>query len=394
MQNEKRFLGVHPDVLKLGLVSFLTDVSSEAIFSVFSVFFTTIVGASVALLGIVEGLADFSASSLDYIAGWLSDKTGKRKPLAMVGYCFSVLAKMFLVVASSVSALATFRVVERLGKSFRGAPRDAWLSDVAEKSTRGYSFGVHKALDKAGAVIGPFVAYFILASFGQTIYAFRILFVVAAIFAALAVVVLALVKERPGTVREKENIFKAWSYLSPGFKAYLIPAGIFALAYFSFSFLLLKAYNVGFAVKDVVLLYALFNLSFVIVSSSIGKLGDKIGRSYILMCSYVIYTVMSLGFIFADQKWEVIILFVLFGIFYSIDEGQSKAFIADLEKDRRATAIGAYNLITGLVYFMASVIAGFLWSLQPAYAFEFAALVSFVAMITFIFSMSKMSSVE
>ncbi len=153
---KKRFLNVDPDVIRLGWVSFLTDISSEAIFSIFSVFFTVIVGASAALLGLVEGFADFSASSLYYLAGWLSDKQGKRKPLALLGYGFSTLAKVMLLVGTSVAALASFRIIERLGKSFRGPPRDAWLSDVAEESNKGYAFGLHKAMDKAGAVLGRF----------------------------------------------------------------------------------------------------------------------------------------------------------------------------------------------------------------------------------------------
>ena len=186
----KTRFGVDPEVLRLGLVSFLTDVSSEMIFSVFAIFFTTIAGASSALLGLVEGFADFSASSLDYVAGWWSDKTGKRKAFALVGYGFSTLAKIILLVASSVVALSFFRIIERLGKSFRGPPRDAWLSAIAAKDTRGYSFGVHKALDKAGAVLGPLVAYGLLSWLGETASSFRILFWVAFLPAVLSVFVL------------------------------------------------------------------------------------------------------------------------------------------------------------------------------------------------------------
>lgn len=133
---DKKF-GLHPDVLKLGLVSFLTDLSSEMIFSVFAIFFTTIAGASAALLGMIEGLADLSASSLNYLAGWLSDRTGKRKVFALAGYGFSALAKIILLITSSVVGLSIFRVIERLGKGFRGPPRDAWLSAVSDKDTRG-----------------------------------------------------------------------------------------------------------------------------------------------------------------------------------------------------------------------------------------------------------------
>jgi len=260
---KKRFLNVHPDVWKLGWVSFLTDISSEAIFSIFSVFFTVVVGASASLLGLVEGFSDFSASSLDYFAGWLSDRSGKRKPLAIVGYGFSTLAKIMLLVGTSVAALASFRIIERLGKSFRGPPRDAWLASVAEESKRGYTFGLHKAMDKAGAVVGPLAAYFLLLWFGQGLGTFRLIFLIAIIGAALAVLVLALMKDRPGIPHAGENIFKAWGTLSPGFKLFLVPAGIFSLAYFSFGFLLLRAYLAGFAIRDVVLLYALFNISFV-----------------------------------------------------------------------------------------------------------------------------------
>lgn len=173
---ENRILGVHPDVLRLGLVSFLTDVSSEMIFSVFAIFFTTIAGASSALLGVIEGAADFSASSLNYVAGWLSDRYGKRKPLALSGYVLSTAAKTILIFANSVTALSIFRVTERFGKGLRGPPRDAWLAGVAEKTVRGYSFGIHKALDKAGAIAGPLIAYELLTWLGETAQAFNRLF--------------------------------------------------------------------------------------------------------------------------------------------------------------------------------------------------------------------------
>lgn len=375
---------MHPDVLKLGIVSFLTDVSSEAIFSIFSVFFTVVAGGSASLLGLIEGLADFSSSSLGYFSGWLSDKSGKRKSLALTGYLFSTVAKAMLLVGTSVAALASFRIIERLGKSFRGPPRDAWLGDMADEATKGYTFGIHKAMDKAGAVVGPLVAYFMLLWLGQGLGTFHIIFIIAIIAAFASVAVLMLVKDRPGISHEREGIFEAWGALSSKFKSYLIPTGIFSLAYFSFGFLLLRAYTIGFSITDVVLLYALFNISFVIMSVPIGKLGDIIGRKYIIVLGYLIYMFMSLGFVFATEKWEAIILFILFGIFYSIDEAQSKAFITDIEPDRKATAIGVYNFITGLLYFPASAIAGALWLFHPTYAFIFAAAITFIAMSVFI----------
>lgn len=376
-------LGLHPDVVKLGLVSLLTDLSSEMIFSVFAIFFTTAAGASAALLGLVEGLADLSASSLNYLSGWLSDRSGKRKVFALAGYSFSTLAKVILLISSSVVGLSIFRVIERLGKSFRGPPRDAWLSAVAGQDNRGYSFGVHKALDKTGAILGPLLAYGLLWWLGDGASTFQILFWVALVPAVFSIAVLSRIKDQPGPRHPRESMIEAWKTLSPQFKRYLIPAGIFSLAYFSFGFLLLRAYSVGFAVKDIVLLYALFNISFVVAAPLIGKLGDCIGRARIIVLGYLIYLLMSLGFAFAAAQWQIFVLFVIYGVFYSIDEAQSKAFIADIELERRASAIGVYNFVTGILYLPASLIAGALWLLQPANAFLAAASLALVAIIAF-----------
>jgi MFS family permease len=377
--------GVHPYVLKLGLVSFLTDLSSEMIFSVFAIFFTTVAGASAALLGVVEGLADLSASSLNYFAGWLSDRSGKRKVFALAGYGFSTLAKVILLVTSSVIGLTIFRVIERLGKGFRGPPRDAWLSAVADKDTRGYAFGVHKALDKAGAVLGPLVAYALLSWLGEEAPTYSVLFWVAMLPAVLSIVVLCYVKDQPAAQRQSENMFETWRVLSPEFKRYLVTAGIFSLAYFSFGFLLLRAHSVGFSVKDTVLLYALFNMSCVIAAPLIGKLSDKVKRPRMIMLGYLTYVMISLGFAFANTQWQVLVLFMLYGVFYAIDEAQNKAFIADLELQRRASAMGLYNFVTGVIYLPASLIAGSLWLLNPVAAFLLAAALAFAALTVFAF---------
>jgi len=381
---KKKVLGIDKNVVFLGIVSLLTDISSEMIFSVFSIFITVILGASIVLLGIIEGLADFASSSLDYISGFISDKTGKRKKFAFIGYGFSTLAKSMLLFTNSVLLASAFRVIERLGKSFRGPPRDAWISSLTDKSNRGFSFGVHKALDKSGAVIGPLIAYWILTSFGQTATSFKFLFQVAIVPAIIAVMLIALIKDKPAKPGKKENIFKSYKNVGKDFKHYLYTAGIFSLAYFSFGFLLLKAYYVGFQIKDVVLLYALFNVAFVLISAPIGKLGDHIGRKKIITLEYIVYFIMSLGFIFVTSKIQVIFLFVLFGVFYAIDEGQSKAYITDLEESKRGTAIGIYNFATGVIYLPASVIAGYLWKLNPNYAFIFAGIISIAALIFFV----------
>ena len=368
-----------PDVLKLGFVSLLTDLSSEMIFSVFAVFFTTVAGASSALLGLIEGLADFSASSLNYLAGWLSDRSGKRKVYALAGYGFSTLAKLILLVTSSVLGLGLFRVIERLGKGFRGPPRDAWLSSIARQQTRGYAFGVHKALDKAGAVLGPLAAYGLLTWLGESPSTYRVLFWVAFVPAVLSVVLMSLMKDQPGAPHPRESVSRNWAELSPGFKRFLVPAGTFALAYFSLGFLLLRAHSLGFGVTQIVLLYALFNATCVVSAPLVGLLGDRIGRSTIVMLGYGTYGLINVWLVFASSRWAIVAAFVAYGFFYAIDEAQSKAFIADIEPERRASAVGIYNFVTGLLYLPASLLAGALWATSPTLVFSLAAGLSAVA---------------
>ncbi len=381
----KKVFGVNRDIFLLGIVSFFTDVSSEMIFSVFSIFFTIVLGASAFLLGIVEGTADFAASSLDYISGFLSDKYGRRKPLTILGYGSSTIAKLFLIISNTITSAGLFRVVERFGKSLRGPPRDAWISSLASKANKGYAFGLHKTLDKAGAILGPLIAFAFFSYFAQTKESFTILFVIALIPALVATLILFFIKDKRSPPLKRENIFRAYKDLDFRLKRYLIAAVIFSLAYFSFGFLLLKAYAVGFTLKDIILLYTLFNVSFVLASIPFGRLGDKIGRKKIIALSYIIYAIMSLGFIFVNSKIGVIVLFFIFGLFYAIDEGQTKAYITDLEESKKATAIGVYNFLTGLVYLPASIIAGYLWTINMSYVFIFATIISLSALISFIF---------
>jgi len=375
---------LHPDIIKLGVVSFLTDLSSEMIFSVFAIFFTTIAGASAALLGLIEGLADLSASSLQYWAGWMSDRSGKRKVFVIAGYGFSTLAKLILLVSSSLAGLALFRILERLGKGFRGAPRDAWLSTVAGHATRGHAFGVHKALDKSGAVLGPLVAYGLLWWLGESAGTYAVLFMVAFVPAVLSVVMLTRIPEQPATPHVREPVAENWRQLSVGFKRFLWPAGVFALGYFSLGFILLKAHAVGFGVTDIVLLYALFNITCVVFAPWVGKLGDKVGRRHIVLLGYALYAFINVWLMVASTQWEMLAVFALYGFFYAIDESQSKAFIADLEPDRRASAMGIYGLVTGSLYLPASLVAGALWTISPQWAFAGSAVLSVVAIWVFV----------
>ena len=328
----------------------------------------------------IEGLADFSAASLNYPAGWLSDRSGRRKVFALAGYGFSTAAKTILLVSSSVAGLSAFRVIERLGKGFRGPPRDAWLSSLADPATRGYSFGVHKALDKAGAVFGPLLAYALLRWLGESAGAYRTLFWLAFVPAVASVVVLAMMKDRPGPPHARESVGANWKALSAEFKRFLLPAGVFALGYYSLGFLLLKAHAVGFSLTDTILLYALFNAVCVGTAPLVGRVGDAVGRSRIVLLGYGLYALINLALVWAGEGWQIVLLFAVYGVFFAIDESQSKAFIADLEPERRATAVGAYNFVTGVLYLPASLVAGALWAVHPRWTFGLATALALIAM--------------
>jgi len=376
------------EVFTLGLVSFLTDVSSEAIFAVLPIYFVGIVGGSALMLGVMEGLADFAGSSLDLASGYASDRTGKRKWLAFSGYALSTTAKSLLLFASSAIGVVLFRVIERLGKSVRGAPRDALLSALAPKEKRGLSFGIHKALDKAGAVIGPLLAYLALSHFGSTPATFYGIFGAAIIPATIATLVLGVfVKDRDVPAPRRLNLRETWATLGPRYRRYLAATAVFSLGYFSYAFLILKARSVGYQVQDQALLYGLFNLVFTIVSVPIGMVGDRLGRRTIVLASYVVYGVMAAGFLLAESQGAVLMLFVAYGVFYAMDEGQAKAYLADLsDEDTRASAIGIYGFVTGSIYLPASLIAGALWTYGPAWTFAFAIGTSACAIVLFLYS--------
>ncbi len=376
------------EIVWLGIVSFLTDVSSEMIFSILTVYLSAVLGASSFVIGAMEGLADFAASSLDYLSGYLSDKTGKRKIFAVFGYGFSTLAKGILLFSTAVAGVFTFRIVERLGKSVRGAPRDALISTIAGEKNLGFAFGFHKTMDKAGAILGPFIGYAILSVLGQNLAAFQFLFQVAIIPAVLSVLILIFfVREQPPrTQKVRENIFKNFHQLGPDFHNYLKVAGLFSLSYFSFAFLLLKANEVGFDLKDVALLYAFFNVSFILISIPAGKIGDRIGRRKIILAEYLIYLLMCVGFAFAMDKISVIVLFLVYGVFYALDEAQTKAYISDISSpDHRASAIGLYSFVTGMIYLPASLLTGWLWyAFSPSVAFGVAGAIALCSAVLFV----------
>ncbi|HET7787497.1 MAG TPA: MFS transporter [Myxococcales bacterium] len=380
---ERRGRALPAQVLWLGLVSFLTDVSSEAIFAVLPIFLVAVLGASTVTLGLMEGLADFAASSLDLASGYVADRTGRKKRLTALGYGFSASSKLLLVAAVTVPQVLVFRVIERLGKSIRGPPRDALLAGTAPAAHRGFAFGVHKAFDKAGAVVGPLLAFALLGALGPSRSSFHRLFLFAVVpaFAAVAVLLLA-VREVAGEGAGRRRLGEVLREAGAPYRRYLYAVAVFSLGYSSFAFLLLKAGAVGFPPQQVALLYALYNGSSSLASAPIGRLGDRLGRRRIIALSYALHAATMLGLALAQSKGAVVGLFLLHGCFYSIDEGQTKAFISDLvPAGARATAMGLYGLITGVMYLPASLLAGALWERGgPELAFGCAGALAVVAL--------------
>jgi MFS family permease len=242
---------------------------------------------------------------------------------------------------------------------------------------------VHKALDKTGAVIGPLVAYALLSWLGESVSTYATLFLLAFVPAVIGVMVLMRIPDQPGVAHEREGVWRNWQQLTPAFKRFLLPSAVFALAYFSLGFILLKAHEVGFSMTETVLLYALFNTTCVIAAPWVGRLGDRIGRTRIVLLGYSVYAGLTLWLVFASSKWEITAVFAVYGFFYAIDESQSKAFIADLEPERRATAVGVYNFVVGVMYLPASLIAGVLWAVAPSAVFAASTVLSVAAIGAF-----------
>lgn len=377
--------GIKNNVIVLGIVSFLTDVSSEMIFPILPVFLTTILGVGTAAVGLIEGIADSAASLLDIFVGYYSDKGGRKK-FVMAGYGLSSLSKLGIALANTWPLLLVFRGVERVGKSIRTSPRDAIIAASSAKQVRGKAFGLHRAMDTLGAIAGPVMAYFILSWLGSTEAGYRTIFYAALVPAFLAVLVIWLfVREpkaqAPAKSKAKIGFWKKLGLLSPHYKRFLLVSCLFSLAYFSFALLIVRASEIGVAAQDILLVYILYNVVYAAFSVPIGQLSDKIGRKGIITASFFLYALIVLGFAFASSFWHIALLFAVYGIFVTTDESVNKAYIADITKDQeRGIALGAYNTAVGAVYLPASVLFGALWAAFGAVpAFEAAAGVALLA---------------
>ena len=352
------------NVLVLGVASFLTDVSSEMVYPLLPLFLTATLGASPAVLGVVEGVAESVASLLRVFSGALSDRLGHRKGLTIAGYGCSAVGKLLLAVAHGWGMVLAGRVVDRVGKGTRTAPRDALIADAAAADHRGLAFGLHRALDSLGAVIGVAIAWSCLGRAGET---YAAVFAWSVVPAALAVATLFLVREPRAVARPAAPMpVLRWRALPVRLRRFLVVAFCFALGNSSNAFLLLRAASLGVAPSTVVLLYLVYNVVYAAASYPGGRLSDRIGRRAVLVAGYALYGLVYLGFALARgaaDAWATWPLFALYGAYIALTDGVEKALVSDLAPaELRATALGLHATLVGLGLFPASFVAGQLWT--------------------------------
>ena len=395
---EKKVLGVSRNVFFLGWVSLLTDVSSEMIFTVMPLFLLNVLKVGTPIIGLIEGIAEGTASLLKLVSGWLSDRLGQRKSLAVFGYSLSTLAKPFLYIASSWGVVLAVRFSDRVGKGIRSAPRDALVADSTSPNEMGRSFGFHRGMDTMGAVLGLSLAALIVylverGGLELTWHAFRTLVIAGIGPAVLAVLMLLFfVREKKRGAQPKSANPTAGQPVCEGpaktapdgrFKLFLVIMVLFTLGNSSDAFLILRAQNLGFSVVGLLVLFVAFNLVYALAAMPAGMVSDRLGRKGVIVVGWAIYALSYLGLALASATWQLWLLFALYGLYYGISEGVCRAFVCDLVPvEKRGTAYGWYHTAVGISLLPASVIAGWLWHLiGPSATFYFGAGMAGVAML-------------
>ncbi|MBK7257819.1 MAG: MFS transporter [Ignavibacteriae bacterium] len=355
----------------LGLTSLLTDISSEMVYPLIPFFLTATLGAGPAVLGLIEGIAESTASILKLISGMASDRLRKKRAFAIIGYGTSAVGKGVLYLAGSWTVVFGGRLLDRIGKGIRTAPRDALIAESAVKGEIGKAFGLHRAMDTIGAALGVILAWWFL-TMKPGDYASVILWSV--VPAVLGVVLLFFVTEpRQSTTLRKPVTLASWHTLPPALKRFLGVALLFTLGNSSNTFLLLRAADFGYSPATIILLYLVYNLAYAGLSYPVGRWSDRIGRRWVVAAGYLLYAVVYAGFAFAGETgkdWIPWVLFIVYGLYSAATDGVEKAVIAELAPpELRASAIGLHAMIVGIGLFPASLLAGILWSASgPAVA--------------------------
>jgi MFS family permease len=364
---EKRLRKLPTNVWVVTITSFLTDISSEMIFNLVPLFLANVLKTGTAVIGLIDGIAETTASLMKIYSGALSDKLGKRKWLTVLGYGLSTVAKPFLYFAHTWHWVLGVRFTDRMGKGIRTAPRDALVAGSIDDKQRGLAFGLHRAGDTAGAFLGLLIATLIIwgtqAGDAQLLErTFHIIILASIIPAVLAVVVLAAgARDIPSTGRSKAPTLSLKGMNKP-FKLFMLVLVLFTLGNSSDSFIILRSQERGLNLLQIMGMLMTFNLIYALLAGPLGALSDKVGRRVLIIAGWLAYGLVYLGFALSKTGWQIWTLYGLYGVYYAATDGVAKALIADLVPDeRRGTAYGLYNATIGLMALPASVMAGLLW---------------------------------
>jgi len=390
------------NVWAVGFTSMFMDISSEMVLNILSLFLSNVLGVQTSIIGLIDGVAEATASILKLFSGWLSDRIGGRKWLAVIGYGISAVFKPLFYIANSWGLVAGVRWADRVGKGIRTAPRDALVADSVDAQNRGLAFGFHRAMDTAGAMVGLLIAALVvwLTQKNDLLLSratFQTIVLVSLIPAILAVLTLAFGAKDVAVKGKREAPRISLKSMGKPFSIFLVIVSLFTLGNSADSFLVLRAQNLGVSVLGILLMLAIFNLIYALISTPAGSLSDRIGRRRLIVGGWLVYAVIYLGFAAARSSWQVWVLYAVYGLYYGMAYGSANALVADLVPEHlRGTAYGTYNAVIGLLAFPASFIAGVLWQglgkwagFGPSAPFLFGGLMALIAAILMIVWMPR-----
>ena len=358
------------NVVILSVVSFFNDIASEMIYPIVPLFLTSVLHAPVMVVGLIEGIAEATASIVKFVAGYISDKVRKRKIFVVLGYTLGSISKLLIGLATAWPFVLFARFIDRTGKGLRTSARDSLLLQNTTAKNRGFIFGFHRSLDSAGAVLGPLIALFLLNALKENI---RMVFLLAFIPATIGVILLALFVTEKKSPDEKlfEKVRFNWSSLKPKFKYFFVVSMIFGLGNSSDAFLILRSKQLGLSVTLSVLAYVLYNAVQTLFATPAGSLADRIGARKVFGYGLLVFAFVYFSFGFINSPFFIWVLFPVYGLYIAFTDGVSKAYISELITERESgTYFGIYQMGIALTSFLASFIAGILWSrIHPSTTF-------------------------